>query len=60
MTETALNMPESMHSYLTQTPELSADTIVWLTKEKREWYASSKISPSIIDNSNVRDSARSC
>ena len=36
-TETALNMPESMRSYLTQTPELSADTIVWLTREKREW-----------------------
>lgn len=36
-TETALNMPESMRSYLTQTTELSADTIVWLTREKREW-----------------------
>jgi hypothetical protein len=36
-TETALNMPENMHSYLTQTAELSADTIVWLTRERKEW-----------------------
>ncbi|KAK5042924.1 hypothetical protein LTR84_012013 [Exophiala bonariae] len=38
-TETALNMPEYMHSYLTQTPQLCADTIVWLTRERKEWLA---------------------
>ncbi|EXJ66804.1 uncharacterized protein A1O5_09999 [Cladophialophora psammophila CBS 110553] len=38
-TETALNMPDNFHFYLTQTAELSADTIVWLTRERREWLA---------------------
>ena len=37
-TETALNMPDYMTSYLTQTPELSGNTIVWMTRERREWY----------------------
>lgn len=32
-----MNMPENMHSILTDTPELAADTLVWLTKERREW-----------------------
>ena len=36
-TETALNMPEYMHSILTETPELAADTLVWLTRERKEW-----------------------
>ncbi|KAF2162676.1 hypothetical protein M409DRAFT_26913 [Zasmidium cellare ATCC 36951] len=36
-TETALNMPENMHFMLTETPELAADTLVWLTRERREW-----------------------
>lgn len=36
-TDTALNMPENMHFLLTQTAELSADTIVWLTRERKEW-----------------------
>ncbi|KAF7194272.1 Short chain dehydrogenase citE [Pseudocercospora fuligena] len=37
-TETALNMPESMHFILTETPELAADTITWMTRTRREWY----------------------
>ncbi|KAK4494790.1 hypothetical protein PRZ48_014146 [Zasmidium cellare] len=36
-TETALNMPESMYFMLTETVELAADTLVWLTRERREW-----------------------
>lgn len=32
-----MNMPENMHSILTDTPELAADTLVWLTKERRDW-----------------------
>jgi len=36
-TELSLNMPEPMQVYSTQTAQLSADTIVWLTRRKREW-----------------------
>ncbi|KEF52959.1 uncharacterized protein A1O9_10865 [Exophiala aquamarina CBS 119918] len=32
-------MPEHMHSYLTQTPQMCADTIVWLARERKEWLA---------------------
>ena len=38
-TETTLKMPKSIHFILTETPEVAADTIVWLTKERREWLA---------------------
>ena len=38
-TELALNMPVEVHSKLVDTPELAADTIVWLTQEKRMWLA---------------------
>ncbi|KAF2686125.1 NAD(P)-binding protein [Lentithecium fluviatile CBS 122367] len=38
-TELALNMPEFMHAILNDTPELAADSLVWLCKEKREWLA---------------------
>ncbi|KAF3934719.1 C-factor [Dactylellina cionopaga] len=36
-TELALNMPESVHHVLIDEPELPADTMVWLAKERREW-----------------------
>ncbi|KAL2409285.1 Short chain dehydrogenase citE [Exophiala dermatitidis] len=32
-----LTMPEFMHEVLKDTPELAADTFVWLTKERRDW-----------------------
>ncbi|KAL2138079.1 hypothetical protein VTI28DRAFT_7497 [Corynascus sepedonium] len=38
-TELALNMPKAQHTVLRDTPELSADAIVWLAKERREWLA---------------------
>ncbi|OCL06762.1 oxidoreductase-like protein [Glonium stellatum] len=36
-TELARNMPENAHAFLVDTPELSGDSIVWLTSERREW-----------------------
>jgi NAD(P)-dependent dehydrogenase (short-subunit alcohol dehydrogenase family) len=38
-TELALNMPEALHSHLDDTPELPADTIVWLCRERRDWLS---------------------
>jgi NAD(P)-dependent dehydrogenase (short-subunit alcohol dehydrogenase family) len=38
-TELALNMPPDMHDVLTDTPELAADTIVWLSRERRDWLS---------------------
>lgn len=38
-TELALQMPESMHARLIDEPELAADTMVWLCKEKRDWLS---------------------
>jgi len=38
-TDLALGMPEQAHQLLTDEPELAGDTIVWLTKEKRDWLA---------------------
>lgn len=32
-----LSLPQELHTLLTDTPELAADTIVWLTGERREW-----------------------
>lgn len=37
MTELASNMPKEMHKVLVDTPELGADSIVWMTRERREW-----------------------
>jgi len=37
MTELASNMPEDMHGLLIDTPELAADTFVWMSGERREW-----------------------
>jgi NAD(P)-dependent dehydrogenase (short-subunit alcohol dehydrogenase family) len=36
-TDLARNLDSSMHAMLTETPELAADTVVWLTGERREW-----------------------
>ncbi|PNP75999.1 hypothetical protein FNYG_10557 [Fusarium nygamai] len=38
-TELALNMPPAMHSYLIDTVELAADTMVWLSRERRDWLS---------------------
>ena len=38
-TELGFNLPDDAHSKLVDTPELAADTIVWLTQEKRMWLA---------------------
>jgi NAD(P)-dependent dehydrogenase (short-subunit alcohol dehydrogenase family) len=38
-TELALGMPEDMHSFLVDEVSLSGDTLVWLTRERREWLA---------------------
>ena len=37
LTELASILPKDLHSRLTDTPELAADALVWLTKERREW-----------------------
>lgn len=34
---TSGEIPEELNFVFTETPELPADTIVWLTAEKREW-----------------------
>ncbi|CAI7566114.1 unnamed protein product [Penicillium manginii] len=38
-TDLAMNMPPERQSVLTDTPELAADTLVWLTRERRDWLA---------------------
>ncbi|KAH7195289.1 hypothetical protein DER44DRAFT_830485 [Fusarium oxysporum] len=38
-TELALNMPPAMHSHLNNTVELAADTMVWLSRERRDWLS---------------------
>ncbi|EXL91437.1 hypothetical protein NOF04DRAFT_17817 [Fusarium oxysporum II5] len=38
-TELALNMPPAMHSHLNDTLELAADTMVWLSRERRDWLS---------------------
>lgn len=37
-------MPAKMHEILNDTPELSADAIVWYTAERREWLAGRYVS----------------
>ena len=44
LTELASNMPKEKHSILTDTPELGAHTMVFLTAEKRDWLAGRYIS----------------
>lgn len=43
-TELGRNLPEGMHAVLCDQPELAADTIVYLTKERREWLAARYVS----------------
>ena len=43
-TDMSLRMPESYHAYLHDTPELAGNTVVWLTRERREWLAGRYIS----------------
>ncbi|CAK7239623.1 MAG: hypothetical protein STHCBS139747_001054 [Sporothrix thermara] len=38
-TELASNMPEDRLDILTDTPELAADTLVWLSRDRREWLS---------------------
>ena len=38
-TELAMNMPAERQSVLTDTPELAADTLVWLSSERRDWLS---------------------
>lgn len=38
-TELATNMPPDRHHVLTDTPELAADTLVWLARERRDWLS---------------------
>lgn len=43
-TELALGMPKDSHGVLIDTPELAADTVSWLTQERREWIAGRYVS----------------
>jgi short-subunit dehydrogenase len=38
-TELAMNMPTERQDILTDTPELAADTLVWLSRERRDWLS---------------------
>lgn len=38
-TDMAANSPAHIQALLIDTPELSADTLVWLTKDRKEWLA---------------------
>ncbi|KAK4236963.1 hypothetical protein C8A03DRAFT_45123 [Achaetomium macrosporum] len=38
-TDLAMKMPEQLRKNLIDTPELAADAMVWLAKERREWLA---------------------
>ena len=44
LTELAKDMPKTMLHLLVDTPELAADTIVFLTSERREWLAGRYVS----------------
>ncbi|KAF2166581.1 hypothetical protein M409DRAFT_66597 [Zasmidium cellare ATCC 36951] len=43
-TELALGMPKQFQGGLIDTPELAADSMVWLTAERREWLAGRYVS----------------
>ncbi|KAJ4373203.1 hypothetical protein N0V83_003496 [Neocucurbitaria cava] len=43
-TDLALGLPEYLHGYLMDGPELSGDTLVWLGKERREWLSGRYVS----------------
>ena len=43
-TELGLTMPEAMHGFLVDTPQLAGDTLAWLTAEKRDWLGGRYVS----------------
>lgn len=43
-TELALGMPQHAHSVLVDTPQLAADTMAWLSQERREWLGGRYVS----------------
>lgn len=45
-TELAMNMPPERQSVLTDTLELAADTLVWLSRERRDWLSGRFVSVS--------------
>ncbi|KAI0074426.1 NAD(P)-binding protein [Panus rudis PR-1116 ss-1] len=45
-TELALGMPQDMYSWLIDTPQLAGDSIIWLTRENREWLKGRYVSVS--------------
>lgn len=38
-TDMSAGMPDNMMHVLVDTPEVAADTVVWLSKERRDWLA---------------------
>lgn len=44
LTALAQNVPEQYHELLSDKPELCGDTMVWLTRERREWLADRYVS----------------
>ncbi|CZR67686.1 uncharacterized protein PAC_17585 [Phialocephala subalpina] len=38
-TELKINLSQDMHKMLFNTPKLCADALVWLTRERKEWFA---------------------
>lgn len=45
-TELAMNMPADRQNVLTDTPELAADSLVWLSRERRDWLSGRFVSVS--------------
>ncbi|KAK3062367.1 hypothetical protein LTS18_004187 [Coniosporium uncinatum] len=43
-TELAQNMPKDFHGLLVDQPELAADALVWMTKQRRDWLAARYVS----------------
>ncbi|KAF1976911.1 NAD-P-binding protein [Bimuria novae-zelandiae CBS 107.79] len=44
VTDLFRDMPDSLHAMLNDTPELAADSIVWMTAERRDWLKGRYIS----------------
>lgn len=38
-TDMGLSLPETYRKLFVDTPELAADTLVWLTKDRNEWLS---------------------
>lgn len=43
-TKLGANLPEELHDYLIDTPQLAGDTLMWLGAERREWLAGRYVS----------------